>query len=92
MCSNKEGILDIINVSRIFGILTGLEQNDLAEKVLSCISKRDRIDILSEWSKNFIEKALINLQKLITYLEPGEKKDILVLEEVKILYMMKELY
>ncbi|MDA3883977.1 MAG: tetratricopeptide repeat protein [Candidatus Delongbacteria bacterium] len=45
---------------------------------------------LSAMSKNFIEKALINLQKLITYIEPGEKKDKLLLEEIKILYMMKE--
>ncbi|MBN2789571.1 MAG: tetratricopeptide repeat protein [Candidatus Delongbacteria bacterium] len=45
---------------------------------------------LSAMSKNFIEKALINLQKLITYLDPGEKKDKLILQEIKILYMMNE--
>lgn len=40
--------------------------------------------------KNFIESAYLNLQKLIAFASDPEKKDRLVLEEIKILYKMND--
>lgn len=93
LCSNKEGLQDMINVSRIFGILTGLDQNDLADKVLSCIPKRDRIEILCEWSKHFILKKELSLRLLkssIIFLSEKNRDKIENLNENRELFLNLE--